>query len=336
MKLSEIQINPLLDTLVMLDIPDEEYFSDTYKDYISNSRLSYINPEQGGSYNLYLENPKKESSSLLLGSAVHCLTLQPDDFLLVDTVDRPTAKAGLMADSLYKPNGSIPTKEEIIAASDKVNYYKGKMDNKKIDELLSKCTNYWRNRALFEHDYKDSKELIYLDPKNREILKSCLNSISGCKEIQSLLHPEYVMSKPISLNEQAILIDFELKFPDGYSTIVKFKSKLDNFTIEPDDNLVTLNDLKTTGHILSEFEGSFEKYHYYRQMGVYSYLLSLVVKKYYNVEDFTMKANMLLTSTVPEYSAGVYPVSKKQLLRGFEEFKKLLRMVALLNKHVAG
>ena len=336
MKLSEIQINPLLDTLVMLDIPDEEYFSDTYKDYISNSRLSYINPEQGGSYNLYLENPKKESSSLLLGSAVHCLTLQPDDFLLVDTVDRPTAKAGLMADSLYKLNGSIPTKEEIIAASDKVNYYKGKMDNKKIDELLSKCTNYWRNRALFEHDYKDSKELIYLDPKNREILKSCLNSISGCKEIQSLLHPEYVMSKPISLNEQAILIDFELKFPDGYSTIVKFKSKLDNFTIEPDDNLVTLNDLKTTGHILSEFEGSFEKYHYYRQMGVYSYLLSLVVKKYYNVEDFTMKANMLLTSTVPEYSAGVYPVSKKQLLRGFEEFKKLLRMVALLNKHVAG
>lgn len=336
MKLSEIQINPLLDTLVMLDIPDEEYFSDTYKDYISNSRLSYINPEQGGSYNLYLENPKKESSSLLLGSAVHCLTLQPDDFLLVDTVDRPTAKAGLMADSLYKPNGSIPTKEEIIAASDKVNYYKGKMDDKKIDELLSKCTNYWRNRALFEHDYKDSKELIYLDPKNREILKSCLNSISGCKEIQSLLHPEYVMSKPISLNEQAILIDFELKFPDGYSTIVKFKSKLDNFTIEPDDNLVTLNDLKTTRHILSEFEGSFEKYHYYRQMGVYSYLLSLVVKKYYNVEDFTMKANMLLTSTVPEYSAGVYPVSKKQLLRGFEEFKKLLRMVALLNKHVAG
>lgn len=336
MKLSEIQINPLLDTLVMLDIPDEEYFSDTYKDYISNSRLSYINPEQGGSYNLYLENPKKESSSLLLGSAVHCLTLQLDDFLLVDTVDRPTAKAGLMADSLYKPNGSIPTKEEIIAASDKVNYYKGKMDDKKIDELLSKCTNYWRNRALFEHDYKDSKELIYLDPKNREILKSCLNSISGCKEIQSLLHPEYVMSKPISLNEQAILIDFELKFPDGYSTIVKFKSKLDNFTIEPDDNLVTLNDLKTTGHILSEFEGSFEKYHYYRQMGVYSYLLSLVVKKYYNVEDFTMKANMLLTSTVPEYSAGVYPVSKKQLLRGFEEFKKLLRMVALLNKHVAG
>ena len=336
MKLSEIQINPLLDTLVMLDIPDEEYFSDTYKDYISNSRLSYINPEQGGSYNLYLENPKKESSSLLLGSAVHCLTLQPDDFLLVDTVDRPTAKAGLMADSLYKPNGSIPTKEEIIAASDKVNYYKGKMDDKKIDELLSKCTNYWRNRALFEHDYKDSKELIYLDPKNREILKSCLNSISGCKEIQSLLHPEYVMSKPITLHEQAILRDFELKFPDGYSTIVKFKSKLDNFTIEPDDNLVTLNDLKTTGHILSEFEGSFEKYHYYRQMGVYSYLLSLVVKKYYNVEDFTMKANMLLTSTVPEYSAGVYPVSKKQLLRGFEEFKKLLRMVALLNKHVAG
>ena len=336
MKLSEIKIVPLLDTLVILDIPDEVYFSDTYKDYISNSRLSYINPEQDGSFELYLENPKKESSSLLLGSAVHCLTLQPNDFLLVDTVDRPTAKAGLMADVLYKSNGNMPTKKEILAASDKVNYYKGKMDDKKIDDLLAKCTNYWRNRALYEHDYKDSKGLIYLDSKNREILKSCLNSVKDCKEIQSLLHPEYIVEKPISLNEQAILIDFEMQFPDGYSTIIKFKAKLDNFTIEPDDNLVTLNDLKTTGHIIPEFHGSFEKYHYYRQMGVYSYLLSLVIKKYYNVDDFTMKANMLLVSTVPDYGAGIYPVSKKESLRGFEEFKKLLRMVALLNKHVAG
>jgi hypothetical protein len=336
MRLSEIEIIPLLDTLQILDISDEEYFGPNYKEYISNSRLSYINPEQGGSYELYLENPKKESSSLLLGSAVHCLTLQPNDFLLVDTVDRPTAKAGLMADVLYKANGSMPVKDEIIAASNKVNYYKDKMDDKKIDDLLAKCTNYWRNRALFEHNYKDSKELIYLDLKNREILKSCLNSINGCKEIQSLLYPEYIVEKPISLNEQAILIDFELRFPDGYSTIIKFKAKLDNFTIEPDDNLVTLNDLKTTGHIISEFQGSFEKYHYYRQMGVYSYLLSLVIKKYYNVSNFSMKANMLLVSTVPDYGAGVYSVSKKELLRGFEEFKKLLRMAALLNKHVAG
>lgn len=336
MRLSEIEIIPLLDTLQILDISDEEYFGPNYKEYISNSRLSYINPEQGGSYELYLENPKKESSSLLLGSAVHCLTLQPNDFLLVDTVDRPTAKAGLMADVLYKANGSMPVKDEIIAASNKVNYYKDKMDDKKIDDLLAKCTNYWRNRALFEHNYKDSKELIYLDLKNREILKSCLNSINGCKEIQSLLYPEYIVEKPISLNEQAILIDFELRFPDGYSTIIKFKAKLDNFTIEPDDNLVTLNDLKTTGHIISEFQGSFEKYHYYRQMGVYSYLLSLVIKKYYNVSNFSMNANMLLVSTVPDYGAGVYSVSKKELLRGFEEFKKLLRMAALLNKHVAG
>ena len=336
MRLSEIEIIPLLDTLQILDISDEEYFGPNYKEYISNSRLSYINPEQGGSYELYLENPKKESSSLLLGSAVHCLTLQPNDFLLVDTVDRPTAKAGLMADVLYKANGSMPVKDEIIAASNKVNYYKDKMDDKKIDDLLAKCTNYWRNRALFEHNYKDSKELIYLDLKNREILKSCLNSINGCKEIQSLLYPEYIVEKPISLNEQAILIDFELRFPDGYSTIIKFKAKLDNFTIEPDDNLVTLNDLKTTGHVISEFQGSFEKYHYYRQMGVYSYLLSFVIKKYYNVSNFSMKANMLLVSTVPDYGAGVYSVSKKELLRGFEEFKKLLRMAALLNKHVAG
>lgn len=41
-----------------------------------------------------------------------------------------------------------------------------------------------------------------------------------------------------------------------------------------------------------------------------------------------MKANMLLISTVPNYFAGVYKVTKKEMLRGFAEFTKLLRMVA--------
>lgn len=49
MKLSEIHITPLLDTLKFEDIDDEIYFSERYSGYVSNSRLSRINPEQDGS-----------------------------------------------------------------------------------------------------------------------------------------------------------------------------------------------------------------------------------------------------------------------------------------------
>lgn len=46
---NEIQIVPLLDTLQILDISDEEYFGEKYREYISNSRLKLIDPEEGGS-----------------------------------------------------------------------------------------------------------------------------------------------------------------------------------------------------------------------------------------------------------------------------------------------
>ena len=73
-----IKVYPLLDTLEILDISDETYFND-YRDCISNSRLSYINPDQGGSVEKYLANEKINSGSLLLGSAVHAEVLQPEE-----------------------------------------------------------------------------------------------------------------------------------------------------------------------------------------------------------------------------------------------------------------
>ena len=42
-------ITPLLDTLRLQKIDDEEYFSEKYSNYISNSRLGLINPDEDGS-----------------------------------------------------------------------------------------------------------------------------------------------------------------------------------------------------------------------------------------------------------------------------------------------
>ena len=44
-----IKITPLMDPLRLQKISDEEYFSKKYSNYISNSRLGLINPEQDGS-----------------------------------------------------------------------------------------------------------------------------------------------------------------------------------------------------------------------------------------------------------------------------------------------
>lgn len=327
-----VKLTPLLDTIQLIEMSDEEYFSDKWADYISNSKLALINPDQDGSPQIYKEGLSKHpkySDSLVFGSAVHELVLQPKEFAVVNNVDRPTAKMGAMADELYKTflsNKGVVSDKDIIAASDKIDYYKGKMDSIKIENVKDKCINYWWDRRDWEHNNLGT-EPIYLDPKSREKLQLCLASVEANKEVQDLLHPKGVFEEPISMNEAALFMDVKAEH-EGKETILKLKGKLDNFTIDTETNEVVLNDLKTTGHWLIDFGDSFKKYHYNRQMAMYAWMLRSYVEKQYNMKPSSLMANMLLVCTVPDFRAGVFRVTNGEIRKGFLEFKDLLQRVA--------
>lgn len=325
---------PLLDTIQLIEMSDEEYFSDKWAGYISNSKLALINPDQDGSPQIYKEGLSKHpkySDSLVFGSAVHELVLQPKEFAVVNNVDRPTAKMGAMADELYKTflsNKGVVSDKDIIAASDKIDYYKGKMDSIKIENVKDKCINYWWDRRDWETEHNNlGTEPIYLDPKSRGKLQLCLASVEANKEVQDLLHPKGVFEEPISMNEAALFMDVKAEH-EGKETILKLKGKLDNFTIDTETNEVVLNDLKTTGHWLIDFGDSFKKYHYNRQMAMYAWMLRSYVEKQYNIKPSSLMANMLLVCTVPDYRAGVFRVTNSEIRKGFLEFKDLLQRVA--------
>lgn len=324
-----ITLEPIIDSIEYKDITDDEYFSDTYKDYISNSRLSLINPEQGGSPEKYLNGLKNNvSDSLYFGSAVHEMVLQPESFYVENSVNRPTAKMGFMADYLYKYylEGGLSI-EDVIEASDKIDYYKGKMDDKKIYNVFEKCTPYWEARSKLKDNDKNP---IFLDEKSRNKLYKCLESVKNNTEIQNLLYPEGIIEDPLSMNEAALFIDVKAKLGDK-EIVLKLKAKLDNFTIDFENNKVVLNDLKTTGHFIDQFENSFKSYCYYRQMAMYIWMLTLYAKKYHNISKISsLNANMLLISTIPDFKSGIYRVSKQEISKGYNEFKFLLQEVAKL------
>ena len=70
--LADVKIKPLLNTIQRLKISDEEYFSKKYRNYISNSRLKTINPNEDGCPSTYRNGLTNETTtSLQLGSAVH-------------------------------------------------------------------------------------------------------------------------------------------------------------------------------------------------------------------------------------------------------------------------
>lgn len=254
--------------------------------------------------------------------------MQNDLFTICEEVDKPTAKLGALADRLYSTYKTREiTTEDIIKEATIIDYYGGNLNTAKIKAVLEKCEPYWRDRKQFEEHYNEDKTLLYFDPKSRHTVQSCVKALASNKKIQDLLHPTGLIEDPISDTEQAILLDVQVESDKG-SFKLRLKSKLDHFSIDKETNTITVNDVKTIGKIVSEMRGNIEKFHYNRELAMYSWLLSLCAEKYYGLEKPTIKGNYLVVSTIPAYYTKVIPMTKGMFKEGWNEFRRLLRLVA--------
>lgn len=327
---SQIKITPIIESLRLENIDDDTYFSEYKKDYISNSRLGIL--VKYGVKTFFEGIPNEYNASFETGSLVHQQVLQPEFFEVIEGVYKPTAKAGLMADALYKPDGTTPTDDEIKSMSYVIGYYKDKLTSNRIKEFRDKAEPYWRDRCIFEQKNGVNlvKQRVYTDEKNFEILTNCLKSLNKDKNIQKLLHPEGLLSEPIVQNEHTILLDIKMEVPGYEPKVYKLKAKLDNFTVDRESGVITVNDLKTTSRPASQFDPKF--FRYQREIAFYSYLLKLVAKYKFDIDNPSIKGNFLVVSTIPDYNTLVYPMTPKLFKMGWEEVKYLLKCVAYFNQ----
>lgn len=331
MELKDIKLRPMLETLRLQKISDKEYFSPQYSKYVSNSRLGLINPRQDGTVEKFFTGFSSigYAPALEMGSAVHGLVLQPESFELSEDIGKPTAKLGAMADALYPMFSKGPIiASDVVEASNKVDYYKGKINADRVHDIIDACTPYWEKRQAREFDLAQDKEIIYLDNKSLETVKSCVEALNGNIQVQNLLHPKGVINDPISVNEQAVLLDVEATCPNGKKFILHLKSKIDNYTIDTETNTIVVNDVKTIGKVVSEIDNNIQKFHYSREFAMYIYLLKLCAEKFYNITNPKIQANYLVVSTIPNFYSKVRPVTFGEIREGFHEFKTLLKYVA--------
>ena len=329
--IKQIKITPILDSLKLEDIDDDTYFSLFKGEYISNSRLGKLVKE--GVEAFFKNEDSPYNPSFETGSLIHQQLLQPEEFEVISTVFKPTAKAGLMAEALYKSDGTVPNDNEIKAQSYIIGYYKDKLTSNRIKEFREKAEPYWRDRYIYEQNNpfkKGDKKRIYTDSRNFELLTNCLRTLNENAEIQKLLNPTGVIDVPIKGNEKTILLDVQIEIPEYESKVYKLKAKLDNFSIDTEENIITVNDLKTTSRPAKDFNP--EYFGYQREIAFYSYLLKHVAKKYYNIDKPIIKGNFLVVSTIPEYNTLVYPMTPKLFKSGMSEVSYLLKCVAYFNQ----
>jgi hypothetical protein len=340
--MAEIHIRP--GTIRLVKMTDDEYFAE--KGYISNSKLGLINPDEDGSFEKFESQIKSEySESFALGSAIHASVLQPDYFT-IPNIDKPSGKLGLFAEEMYKLRSrGLPIHKAIPLASERADYYAGKLKDKRLKTALQSSIPFYLQRMKYETEY--GVEPIFISAAMRVKYDKCMINIKNDPEIMEMLSPEGLLRPAEFYNEYVIFCEVDyIDTETGECTIIKIKGKLDNFTINHETETLTLNDLKTTGKPVEYFmgnhvevfnqetkqketvwyNGSFQHYRYYRQMGIYIWLLLAAAKEIHGL-SYKPKCNMLVVETIPEFNCKVYPVNGRQINFGLEEFKKLLTLV---------
>lgn len=324
------------ESIRLIRMSDEEYFSEEYSDYISNSKLSLINPDEGGSVEKFKRGFKNEYvPAFEIGTAVHSMLLQKDSYEIAN-IKKPNAKLGIFAENVYNNRlTGLTLQQSIDKASAEVGYYFQKLSTKRLQTAIKSSLDFYLKRIHFKPE--TDKTVLFLSESHYDVFHNCMNGIDRNPEFKKILEPEGIVLSPEVFNEYAILA--EVKIGDK---VIKVKGKIDNFTINDELNELTLNDIKTTGKPVNYFmgnyifdkegnkewiDGSFQKYRYYRQLAMYGWLLQSAIKVSRGVV-YNLKSNILVVETIPNFNTRICRINNQSIQFGLKEFKKLLILAA--------
>jgi hypothetical protein len=338
LKFSDFRIIPDIQSVHREVIDDGEYFSSKYSMFLSNSRLRWINPAEGGNPQLFLNPPKLRISALNLGTAIHASVLTPDEYYIADKIDKPSAKLGLVIDEIERllraKKQKFDSFDELVkTAALNVDYYSSRVDSK-IDYIKGVWNDYaTKLEALKEK--ADGKPILTLSNSDWDTAQSCVKSLKENDTIMSRLHPTNMFDEPIeSYCEDALFMDYIVTYKGSQCATLRFKLKIDNWTIDEESKTITVNDLKTTGHSVDAFiepDGSFNRLHYYRQLSIYGSILMNYLLKTRGVSKasgWTIKYNILAVETVMNNYSRCFVINDDYIHRGMDEANELLKRVA--------
>ena len=311
----------------------------TEKDYyavpaVSNSSMSTVNPEQGGTplrYKTYVidKGPgEADTPSMQNGKLVHLYVEDPTQFLVSD-VERPTEK---LAEWVEKVHSTFPAiaKSDIkdneamkIHALSFMEKYGNTKDPDKIWEKFLLGIDYYEFLC-------DSEGQICLTSSQRSVVEGCVESLKKNQLASKLLFEFTELFGGRAMNEEALYWEEEVQL---FSTSIKLdcKALLDRITLDPISKTATLIDLKTTGKPIAVFGESFKFWRYYRQMGWYRRAIQVFLGDLYGefeASEWTIDVYIVGVETHGLYETRVFKISESYLEKGEQEAMGLVERIA--------
>jgi len=304
------------------------------KDYysvpaISNSGMSHINPEQGGSparYKKFIidrEGEEESTPSLENGKLVHLYVESPEDFIVAD-VNKPADMLASWAEEVFDSHeweeyniGSEFFNSKVLSL--RGDRYKNIKDEEKVLAKFNDAVDYFIYLIISNGDK------LVLTSSQKEIVENCISSLRSNPVAYKLLFTVGEDFGDLAYNELAIT----WKNDD-----LLCKALLDRVRVLPEKKAVEIIDLKTTSKPVSKFPGSFEYWRYYRQMAWYK---SAIIE-YMNKEQdqslvgWDINIYMVVVETTGLFETKVFSVSEEWLEKGSLEANDLFNRIKICTR----
>lgn len=299
----------------------DNYYS---KIAMSNTALSALNPDEGGSPQKFInfmrgETDKEESDAIRLGSIVHKYLENPESFTMTRN-NRPDNVMGEIVDFLVSKNTLFEDidKEHVINTCRRKDYG---ASNWKDDTLYKKVEEH--------KEYINEMVNCSLEGKTpisgglREKLKGIRMSAERNKELCNILNPSFdcitAEEKELNMVYQGILFKGKIdKFIYNSNILVDFKTGR-----TPAGKYMEYKRLCFDKHQRYEYEtvlGSFYIHHVYRQFALYN----LLMESNGNRVDSNVCCYI---ETVPPYDITIFDnIPKPALTLGCQEVDSLIKM----------
>lgn len=293
------------------------YANKFYFSYSSLNKLLF-SPRLFYTHYVLKQREDRMDSFLVEGKVIHCLLLEGDkfkDYFIVSPTKIPEGNGKLIVDRVYKKYANDPDIKEfkdyesdIIDILSEINLHQAlKTDAQRIEKVVIDLNisyfNFLKNKG--NKTIVDAETLEYCS-KSVEVFKSNNQIIEllGIGKVQTDTFKVY--------NEMPLEMDLP-GFPFGLKGIV------DNIVVDADTKKIYINDIKTTGKGIENFQESVEFFNYWMQSAIYIRLVLDYFQKYID-DSWLVKFNFIVIDKNQQvYPFEVSPISMLEWLKSLND-----------------
>ena len=289
----------------------------TKKFYFSYSSLNKLMWNPQAFYQAYVLGNREEKveSYLVNGKIIHALLLEPEKFgdnFIISPDNLPTGNARIVLDRVFAHHQELAANgddriqlhefsDAILDVMKDMNYHQSlKTDQQRLDKILTnEMAGYWNflrtkgNKTLIDQESlifcKTAVDIIKLNPE--------ICNLIGCN-VSEFENKEVFNELPVECGITGK--NFGLK------------GIIDNIVVNHDEQIIYINDIKTTSKDLKDFQESVQFYNYSLQSAIYA---SLIAIKFINLIDrgYQLKFNFVVIDK--NYQVYSFPVRETKIGR---------------------